>query len=263
MVARSHHFVPSFFLAGFTRGGHQGSIFWVLDKTNGRRFRTSPRKAAKQRDGNAVEVAGQPRDLIERALGHFESDAAHSIRHVITQRTLPQDSGCLMSFIALLVVRVPAFRSVLRDATTRISQGMLMLALDSPERWHTVTEQMRSAGYEFPEATYDQMVDFVERGEFTVDVDRNTQISEILTLHAQTVPVVEQRQWTIVYVDDDDIGEFVTSDRPVGLDWIGVDGRMPPGLGLPNTILTLPLSRNVALLGRFEGNGDPHMRRKQ
>jgi hypothetical protein len=59
-------------------------------------------------------------------------------------------------------------------------------------------------------------------------------------------------------VADPVVGEFVCSDNPVGLVWTDPEQPdCPPGFGVLGTDVTVPLTKSLALLGRFEpGPGD-------
>lgn len=68
------------------------------------------------------------------------------------------------------------------------------------------------------------------------------------------LPLLEQRQWTLMIAPHGSRG-FVTSDRPYALRWSDPalrEGFYPPGLGCDDTNLTFPLSRDLALVGRFD-----------
>lgn len=52
---RQHHYVPAFYLAGFTAGGTKDGKLFVIDRKRATTYETTPRNAAKSRDFYAVE----------------------------------------------------------------------------------------------------------------------------------------------------------------------------------------------------------------
>jgi len=62
------------------------------------------------------------------------------------------------------------------------------------------------------------------------------------------------RNWSVVY-SPHTIGDFICSDHPVSLHWIEQKDRgiySSPGFGRLGTEVTIPLSKRVMLLGRFD-----------
>jgi hypothetical protein len=73
---RKHHFVPQFYLRGFT--GDNDQLF-VVDRPSEKTFRTSPKNVAAERDFNRVDVEGLAPDAIEKALADFEGKVAPAL----------------------------------------------------------------------------------------------------------------------------------------------------------------------------------------
>ncbi len=66
------------------------------------------------------------------------------------------------------------------------------------------------------------------------------------------IPVLAKRYWSLWLVRDN-APNLVCSDSPVYLGWTKqMRDSQPPGLGVLNTIVTVPLSRRIALVGTFE-----------
>jgi hypothetical protein len=47
---RAHHFVPQFWLAGFTETGQKDGRLWITDLKKGKQWKSTPRKAGHRRD---------------------------------------------------------------------------------------------------------------------------------------------------------------------------------------------------------------------
>jgi hypothetical protein len=164
----------------------------------------------------------------------------------------------LIRFIALLAVRNPRLRETMRQAQQRTAKMIMDLALASRERWEAQMEQMRAAGY--PDAglrvSYEEMKAFHESNNFCVEIDRTRQIARELSVSEQVLPLLLLRHWSLLKAGAGS-GGFITSDHPVCLMWANPaqrGGFYGPGLGLPETELLFPVSKELGLLGRFEGD---------
>jgi hypothetical protein len=66
------------------------------------------------------------------------------------------------------------------------------------------------------------------------------------------LPVFGQRQWALWPVAAD-ATSLICSDAPVSLTWTReVADLHPPGFGLPNTLVTVPLNARMVLASTFE-----------
>ena len=55
-TARNHHYVPQFYLKGFSDPNLQNEQLHVIDKVDRRHFVTNPRNIASQRDFNRINL---------------------------------------------------------------------------------------------------------------------------------------------------------------------------------------------------------------
>jgi hypothetical protein len=79
MVARRHHYVPQYYLKGFSvprKGKPQVSVF---DREERKSFQTATANVAAEKDFNRVEIAGQSPDVFENAMAQFEGEAAPAL----------------------------------------------------------------------------------------------------------------------------------------------------------------------------------------
>ena len=66
--------------------------------------------------------------------------------------------------------------------------------------------------------------------------------------------MLSHREWTLFYISQGET-RFICSDRPISCQW---DADMPPGMRTPGFMeedseITMPLSKKLALYGRFDG----------
>jgi hypothetical protein len=66
---RKHHYLPQFYLAGFTKTDARDGRLWVFDKRKLKQWATSPADAAAIRDYNTLDkVARGQRTAVEEAI---------------------------------------------------------------------------------------------------------------------------------------------------------------------------------------------------
>jgi hypothetical protein len=93
---------------------------------------------AAQNDFNRVDIPGQPIDAVETAMAEFEAEVAPAIRAAVAAPDFFPDDlshNVILNFIALLAVRNPAFREMRRGFKQQVSESIMNLVLETPERY--------------------------------------------------------------------------------------------------------------------------------
>ncbi len=136
----------------------------------------------------------------------------------------------------------------------------MRLVVATPKRWEATLSRMREQGYELGgNVSYQDMQEFVESDEFRVETVRNWYIRVMLDMMDAILPYLAARRWSLVMAEPD-AGYFTCSDRPVALIWTTeVPALYSPGFGMRNTQLTFPLTKEVGLIGEFDG--EPTLRK--
>lgn len=259
MTARHHHYLSQFYLKGFTKGGTKKSKLSVLDMKLKKKFVTSPRNVGGIRDFNRIEVEGHDPNAVESSLGDFEGKVATAIKNVSeSYKFVGEDKDYILNFIALLSSRSPQKREHWRKFNADIAEKMLSMLLKSKETWESQIKQMEEDGYKLPQnVTYESVKDFYKSKKYKIDVPTERQLEmEMISLEA-VLPFLYGRNWQLI-ITTKDIGYFITSDKPVNLMWKNPnDNANPtwysPGFGFQDTQVYFPLSKEIALLGEFEG----------
>jgi hypothetical protein len=255
-VARKHHFVPEFYLAGFTVSGSKDDYLYAFDQVTLKQWKARPAELAHQRDFYRIDLPGVSPDAIEQAFAKFEARAAPVIARISETLTVPsgEDFAVLMNLVAWMAVKIPGIRSTISDFVDRVSKRMLRLMVSTPERWRATVERARADGVEIGNADYEHMRASIESERYQIVAEnRNWFIRLIMEMMDAILPYLVTRRWSLL-VPEDGAGYFICSDRPVSLIWATDDRRpFPPGFGLRNTQVTVPLTKTVALLGEFEG----------
>ncbi|MCK4373931.1 MAG: DUF4238 domain-containing protein, partial [Candidatus Brocadiae bacterium] len=141
-IARHHHFIPQFCLAGFTPSGKKDDFLWVTDMAERKGYPARPRNTGFQRDFYRVDVDEAPPDVVERILGWFEGCAAPAVRYVLDNGALPPrpELDHLMELVGLLAVRVPAARARVERVLDKVMKAMLRPYHTDPEMLRAVVE---------------------------------------------------------------------------------------------------------------------------
>lgn len=270
MTARHHHYLSQCYLKGFTKGGAKKSKLAVIDFKEKKRFETIPRNVGGVRDFNRIDVEGVDQNELEKLLSQFEGEAARALRNL--EKTLQFDGETrtvLINLIALLAVRSPEMREHWRKSRAEIAERIMDLSLATKERWESQIRQMKESGKEVnEEITYEDVKRFHESKEYDITVAREHHIHmEFVGIDA-ILPYLDGRNWLLIKATDES-GPFITTDNPVNLTWKEPDKIPPfyrnsPGYGMKSTQVYFPVSRNLALIGEFDGpegtiNGDKEL----
>ncbi|HEY8390842.1 MAG TPA: DUF4238 domain-containing protein [Clostridia bacterium] len=249
---KKHHYIPRFYLAGFTLSGSKDDFIWVLDQKNGKQWRAKAHNVAYQNDFYTLDIPETEPESIEKEFSFLEGQAASVIKTIINTKSIPtgESYNVLMNFIALTIARVPSTRKTLEEPFMKISEKILKIALASPERYHTLMERLKKKGYDISDAPYDSMLDFLRKKEYELEFNNTFHIQNLLIVMDSVLPYLVNRNWVLVEATE---AYFICSDRPVTLHWTNPrDSFYGPGFGMKETNVIFPVNKNLLLLGRFE-----------
>ena len=257
-MPRKHHYVPQFYLRGFAVDGKRDGQLWVLDKKAGRQWESTVEKSARQTDLYRVELkdGGDPASL-EKILSVIEGMFAPILQQTIETQTLPegQPFELLLNMVGLMALRVPLLNSFSKHIGSDLLRQLIRDLVATPESWKAVDDGVRAARTEVPEASYEEMKQFVESGEYSIDVDLGQNWLPRLMIDASRSMQshLSRRRWYITVVAPD-APDLICSDNPVSLTLTPMSiSSQHAGFAMPGTLLLFPLSRRMALVGSFEG----------
>lgn len=253
---RAHHYVPEFFLAGFTPTGSRDDLLCVIDQEQVKRWRAKPKEVAHQRDFYRVEAPGLKADLVEEGLGKIEAMSAEVIRKIAESKCLPdgEDFLTLMTFVALMASRTPRVRNVFAKPMVDMMERMGEMMVSTREHWEQTVEDAKRNGVELKgDLSYEKMKDFIENKRYTIEPSQGYHILTLFETMKTICPLLHERNWALL-VAREGTGEFICSDDPIGLVWTvkDVPALYGPGFGVGGTELTLPLTKGIAVCGKFE-----------
>jgi hypothetical protein len=267
---RKHHYVPRFYLAGFTSDGTANGTLYVLDKSKQTQWQSTPKDSAHQRDFHAVDLGPNLDPMgVEKRLAHFEGQQSVVLKQILDSQSLPPDDdqgiGDLMGLVALLAVRVPRIRKTVSDFIDR-AEKMALRALFATrtgrEQFRQFLEQHKAAMPPKQRAEVErqlkddsdlsEMAKFVGSDAYAVSYDQTWEVQMMLHMAITIMPLLSLRNWSL-WMAAEGTPDLVCSDSPVGLAWAKqTSGLWPPGFGVPGTVVSLPLSKRIGVVGMFE-----------
>lgn len=259
-VTRNMHYLPQCYLKGFAKSPNKKSQLHVYDLKKGTWFSTVPRNVGSRRDFNTVKVEGLAPDAVEKMLSEFETKFDRILTRMRDTAAIPTgvDYQDLMALIALIAIRNPHVRENHNKFLREVAERITDLTLASKERWESGIKQMKDAGVVLPpgpEPTYEEMLKFHDERGYEIKIGTTMNVFSELKAFPEIAALLGERHWTLI-VAEKDAGHFVCCDHPVSLTWTDPklqNGFHPPGFALSSTEVAFPLSKELAMVGDFEG----------
>jgi hypothetical protein len=93
---------------------------------------------------------------------------------------------------------------------------------------------------------------FIDEDNYEIEVSQNWKMQTLLNSVKIMAPFLARRQWSLM-IAPADVGEFICSDVPVAIiSKVPLPPLYSPAPGMPQTELTVPLSKEVTLFSTFE-----------
>lgn len=254
---KKHHFVPSSYLARFTRGGTDESDLWVFDLEHHKNWKSTPRGSAHQKDYNLLEVEGLDPLLAEKdVFGTIEGEAVSAFDEIIAggERALASgDVGFatneetlekVLVFIAAQAIRVPTIRASLDE----FHSGAMKLLGHALARNEKAFENAKAEQPEMSDISFAEFREFMKEAEFQSKGTPTRHLGMTLPTLFPLAEVLRRRAWTLVFGPLDG-PMFFTSDDPVTL--VAKEEHPIYGVGFatPGSTVLFPVSRRALLFG--------------
>ena len=261
MTARRHHYVPQCYLRGFCQQRKKPKLL-TIDIRKLSTFTTSPANVAVERDFHAVDLEEFPLDAFEKEFARFESDLSDSLMAIIATRSVgsKKDLDNLLKLVAAISVKNPRNRESFRAFSGGVTKLIMQVLTETPERWNNEVSKAKESGFlkSTNDVNYQQMKNFVDKGEYDVQLLPAYHLGFELPAVDKISPFVFARKWLLLRAPEGSSG-FVTSDHPACLMWSDATlrtGTYPPGHGLRGTQLIFPISTELAMIGAYEIFGE-------
>jgi hypothetical protein len=255
MAARQHHYIPRFFLEGFT---DPDGYIHVFDLLNARKWKAKPDQVARERDFYRVETRELGPNDVEDMLSRVEHELAPAVVRLRQGRAFPDEGteefARIANLIAMLAARVPGAINAFANPIAKLGDRIARMSLRTPERYEKYLAERRAQGEDVSKVpTWKQMKDALDSGGIEVGIAQDYRLAIMFQSMSIILPYLSGRNWGLISISNLASGSFVCSDRPVSLSWTE---KMPalygPGWGTTRTEMLLPVSRDLAILSAFE-----------
>lgn len=268
---QKHHWLPQFYLAGFTASGEKTGSLWTTDLQRRVQRSAAVKKVACERDLYRIDSVKNDPFCAEDKLGDVEGRVAPVIRKIIAHSAIPggEEFQVLMEFIATMALRMPWFRNMNFEAMQPFKKEM-----EEGMRIHPHQDVVLGGSQLSFRVSQSEMRQDVKDLRDPATFTHNLHMPTVMRLVPDLVPLLSRRRWSLI-VADNDAGDYITCDCPVRLAWFAPPqnpaARMqpakqtvalsygkwrgsvpPPGFGCKRTYLVFPLDRRTALDATFE-----------
>jgi hypothetical protein len=256
-------------LAGFTNTGRPNGRFYILDKSQKKQWAASPKDTAHRRDYHAVNLGPKvDRMIVEKKLAIIEGQQSAVLQSIVDSQTLPrvdsEEFAVLLGFVALLAVRVPFIRNRIAEFIDTISKKELFATFSTPQGKATFRQALKEHLDEMPpdqramarkciedDTELEKLATFACSNNYTVSFEQTWDVQTMLINTTTLMPLLASRNWAL-WLAAGEATDLICSDHPVCLNWLTDAGTRPPGFGLRNTVVSIPLNRRMVLVGTFE-----------
>lgn len=254
---RKAHFLPRFFLAGFTSAGDRSDFLHVRSKKQQRTWKARAEEVAHQRDLFTPEGPQYDPNEFEDGFAAIESDIAPVLRKVIATERLPdgKDLDILLHLVALNGARPPAEMEHLQDGVDEYLRRDLVLQM-TPEVHQRIVEEWRAQGRDTSNVEdLDALKTRILDGGIRVVVNRDYfLVMGVLGRASTLVDLLGERSWTLLVAEEG--AEFICGDRPVTLlNNQNLPADVQPRYDDTRFDVIMPLSKRLCLVGHHYGPG--------
>lgn len=260
---KKHHFVPESYLSGFTLSNRKNGKLWVIDQLKISIRPSTPKNEAHKRYLYRVKVMPEGDEFgVEKGLSQFEGLSIPVLKEIGKSRCIPSGKkyNLLMNYLTLQIVRTPKFRANLERMSSelydKVGKTGLYIITQSKEYFDKYIDDMlrRKPHLKKTDFDYDKIKDSIKNITIGANIDQNYHVKHSLKTIDTILPLLGKRKWSILTPENND-SYFITSDNPVVLTWSDPKNNdLPLGFGLLGTDVIFPITKSVAIIGRFESN---------
>jgi Protein of unknown function (DUF4238) len=253
MASKRHHYVPRFYLNYFvTDSAEVASRFWVYDKAGGPpRIQTPVNTAVEGHLYSFETPSGTKNDSLEQALSTLETKTKPLLdrwqeRGVTATR---EEQKLLAQFLAIMYSRSPKTIQGITEASEIMGIEFARFLADQPHMIREFLDRERLSGRPHV-PSFEEMVDNLQNVEerFEIVVNRESSLIESFQLAETVAAELFDMNWCLCYAPTKTF--FVTSDTPLCIYARTSRDKalLGAGIGLPNALMTFPISPTVCLL---------------
>ena len=246
-LPKRHHYIPQFYLKGFSTDKKHLYVLDKLSEENNRiRYQTTE-SIAFQNNLYTYQAKGKKKETLEGAFAQLEGIAAELIRKIEKEEVLSdQDRSDLSLFISFLWIRTPFSKKEFEKTTKELYEKTARMSMAMRPK-ESIKDFFKERGEEFTDQQIANMVDFAtneKRSKIHVDVPQNYWIKQMLTMGLEISPALEIADWEFKVANKP--FAFLTSDNPFLL----LPSKPVDALGLltPGAKKVIPLTSKICLV---------------
>ncbi len=252
---KRQHFLPKFYLEGFTKNG----MVAVFDRElNEIRVQQPLNTGVIGHFYTMEDAEGRKRFELEQLLSEYEAKASPVIRKLASKEEISADERANMAiFVALASVRTPDIVDSVKAFNSSLIEDMTKRMFADVEE---VKERMRGKPdapltEEELEAKARDLVDFAQSGQYEIKTSHKWAVGMAIKMAFNIAPILAGRDWTVVHRDNEK-KSFVTTDAPVLLTTVVPRTNSFWGIGFGNTdaLVLFPLTE-TCILAMYGNNG--------
>jgi hypothetical protein len=225
-------------------------MLYVYERNRTEPFQQNPLQAARQGNYYSFQnTNGTPDDSVESLLGLVETDAVPIIREMASQdaQLTWEQRARVALFIALQELRVPWARQNVQNLSGDLIQRLAEFRATVPNLLEADLHVLEDQGQAVRGITADSLREFIQRREYTVEVNPIISLITMLRLAALLQGHYVEMKWTVIRGPGAVL--FRTSDNPVvKFDTDFGQGFYGGGLYSPSIEVRFPLSKTACLI---------------
>jgi hypothetical protein len=256
-VKKKHHFIPRFYLNGFT-DPFDSEFLWIYDKQTGKIFKSKPINVGYRRHYHSYKDKDGVKDTntFEEALSELESAVAPIIVK-LKQFIMPniEERQILSFFIHNMMTRVPNYRESVEKAFAKHRKESLQKLAEHPNAFKRFVEKVeRDKGFQSSEEI-EESRKYILNGDYDVIAKPEVSLGSIFLGAELFVSVLSEMNWN--FIKSTERFTFITSDNPFIMQDPGIDlNSIYRGVGLASrsTEVAFPIDKNIIFIGTWQKN---------
>ncbi len=256
MTKKRHHYIPQFYLKGFTDSKNEPYI-WIYDKEhNGRIIKSTAKDIAVKKHYFTFMTQDQEKDseTVENLLAVIETEAAAVFRKIHAGETITDiDKSTFAVFVASMMLRVPNFRNNVQSSLSQVMKKLFIMMASNKEAFEkSVREYEQESGETFTMPIEKLRQIQLDQNKYDVIVDSQYALGMSLAMVKEMASILGAMEWTFLKATTEH--KYICSDNPLFYCDLSNDPRSLYGVGLmsKNIEVTIPLSRDVAAFGNWK-----------
>lgn len=250
---KKHHFVPKFYLKGFTQESSVDGKLWVVDLKRRKAWPSTPAKSACEGNFYKGDLGPDVDPMwLERAMGSFaEPLMAKVLEFVLDTKEIPPCGQARDVFLNLVATSLVRGRAMRRQMSLSIDANMRQTLGDLAR---SENENAFQKALKDTDLSADEFTALNDQEAFQYDFDRVTYLKAMIDQAGVVLDTFAKRDWIARSVAND-APDLICSDAPVGI--IAMAKEIPLVWLDPNALVVMPLSRRVAAIGALKEMKQP------